>query len=272
MVWILNRFLLCYFGLRLLQAYTSRLSCVSPGGLTLKCECGTEEMCSWGLGNNRWLRKHRELSCAVARQWSGYLKIHRLLESQWLGMEAARTGTPAGHQHGTCLRENAQPHLGICAQAHCHPVWIFCCLPPKITLTYGWCEVPGWGLCTQRPRKPNSFPAARQKWSLFHHRKGENILTNACVLDGWQSCHGKEAAAPLGDGRWGAGSGNFWALLAAQVWRRATNPPLLAAHQRSNTSRLAPEARWLLRGFYETRLVFGDPSLAQRLHNSSSPP
>lgn len=97
-----------------------------------------------------------------------------------------------------------------------------------------------------KTKKPNSFPTTRQKQSLFPHRKGENILTNACVLDGWQSCHGKEAAAPFGDGRWGVGSGNFWALLAAQVWRRATNPPLLAAKQCLNTSRLTPNARWLL--------------------------
>lgn len=90
-------------------------------------------------------------------------------------------------------------------------------------------------LCTGRPWKPYSFPAARQKQSLFHHRKGENILTNACVLDGWQSCHGKEAAAPFGDGRWGAGSGNFWDLLAAQVWRRATHSP--TPHGRSALNR-----------------------------------
>lgn len=131
-----------------------------------------------------------------------------------------------------------------------------CCLFPKIT-----------GPCTGRPRKPNSFPATRQKGSLFHHRKGENILTNACFLDGWQSCHGKEAAAPFGDGRWGAGSGNFWALLAAQVWRRATNPPLLTAEQSLNTSRLTPNARWLLHGSYETNSVFGDLSPLERLHN-----
>ena len=176
--------------------------------------------------------------------------------ADWPGMKAAIAPTPAGPWR--CTRVRADRHGSV--RESLNPTAPVPSPFPKITHP-----------CMGRPRQPNFFPATRQKWSFFHHRKGENILTNACVLDGWQSCHGKRGGR-FGDGRWGAGSGNFWALLAAQVWRRATNPPLLAAEQLLNTSRLTPNARRLLRGSYETNLVFGDLSPLERLHNSYSPP
>lgn len=218
----------------------------------------------WGLNDD--FENTLKISLCCGKKWlSGHSQTHRFSGSQMAVDEDSYHTHPckilALHTH---VRGSARLSLGTFACTRCSPGperGCAACLFPKITSP-----------CIGRPWKSNSFPATRQKQSLFHHRKGENILTNACVLDGWQSCHGKEAAAPFGDGRWGVGSGNFWALLAAQVWRRATNPPLLAADQCLNTSRLTPNARWLLRGSYETNLVFGDLSLLEKLHNPYSPP
>lgn len=216
----------------------------------------TDWKCSQGLGLNADFGNTLKIVLCCGKKWfSGYLQTHGLSRSQLAGMKAAITCAPAEPWH--CTRMGAHWPDWVWEPLHARPA----ASGPKITSP-----------CTGRPWKPNSFPATRQKRSLFHHRKGENILTNACVLDGWQSCHGKEAAAPFGDGRWGAGSGNFWALLAAQVWRWATDSPLLAADHCLNTSRLTPNAQWLLRGSYETNLVFGDLSLLERLHNPYSPP
>lgn len=200
----------------------------------------------------------KTILCCGQKWLSGYLQTHQLSGSQVAGDEGLSSAPlqNAGLAHVWISLAPSRNLHTLLPQSWARG----CCCPfPKITSP-----------CMGRPQKPNSFLATRQKQSLFHHRKGENILTNACVLDGWQSCHGKEAAAPFGDGRWGAGSGNFWALLAAQVWHQATNPPLLALkHKQIDTecSVAAPGFLWNKFGYSETWACWRGCTTHIHLHN-----